>query len=306
MLTVQGVTSHEARSALLQYSQALQSGRFQGDEFRAISEILPQILDYLAAATGRTTAELRDLARQGQITPRVMLQALFDNAQDIEKQFARTNVTLTQGFNILTTSAHMTFSSIVKDALVLEAIGNTFKTLHVILVGFLHAVGAALKVVGALTHYFNEILAVTIIHFRTLIATQMVAMFNKLAVAIGLVTTAQVSLNQAMKANPIVILITTIVLVTVALRKYVVQIYEYIFAQEEANEETSKFNAMLTLLGDLLEAAGTEYGKWSKNLQQGAVAIGTALAQQVLKGVDDISAALARAIVAGESFKQSF
>lgn len=134
----------------------------------------------------------------------------------------------------------------------------------------------------------------------------MVAMFNKLAVAIGLVTTAQVSLNQAMKANPIVILITTIVLVTVALRKYVVQIYEYIFAQEEANEETSKFNAMLTLLGDLLEAAGTEYGKWSKNLQQGAVAIGTALAQQVLKGVDDISAALARAIVAGESFKQSF
>jgi tape measure domain-containing protein len=306
LLTVQGVTSHEARSALLQYSQALQSGRFQGDEFRAISEILPQILDYLAAATGRTTAELRDLARQGQITPRVMLQALFDNAQDIEKQFARTNVTLTQGFNILTTSAHMTFSSIVKDALVLEAIGNTFKALHVILVGFLHAVGAALKVVGAITHFFNEILAITIIHFRTLIATQIVAMFNKLAVAIGLVTAAQVSLNQAFKANPLVILITTIVLVTIALRKYVVQIYEYIFAQEEANEETEKFNAMLTLLGDLLEAAGTEYGKWSKNLQQGAVAIGTALAQQVLKGIDDISAALARAIVAGESFKQSF
>ena len=306
LLTVQGVTSHEARSALLQYSQALQSGRFQGDEFRAISEILPQILDYLAAATGRTTAELRDLARQGQITPRVMLQALFDNAQDIEKQFKRTNVTLTQGFNILTTSAHMTFSSIVKDALVLEAIGNPFKALHVILVGFLQAVGAALKVLGAITHFFNEILAVTIIHFRTIITLKLVAIFNKLAVAIGFVTAAQVSLNQALKANPLVILITTIVLATIALRKYVTQIYEYFFAQEQANEETRKFNAMLTLLGDLLEAAGTEYGKWSMNLQQGAVAIGTSLAQNVLKGIDDISAALGRAIVTGESFKQNF
>ena len=39
LLTVQGVSMHEARSALLQFSQALQSGRFQGDEFRAISEI---------------------------------------------------------------------------------------------------------------------------------------------------------------------------------------------------------------------------------------------------------------------------
>ena len=306
MLTVQGVTSHEARSALLQYSQALQSGRFQGDEFRAISEILPQILDYLAAATGRTTAELRDLARQGQITPRVMLQALFDNASDIEKQFKRTNVTLTQGFNILTTSAHMAFSSIVKDALVLEAIGNTFKALHVVLVSFLNAVGAALKVLGVVTHFFNEILAVTIIHFRALIALNLAKIIRTIGLAFGFSARAVVAFNVAIRANPLFILISTIVLVTIALRKYIAQIYEYIFAQKDANEETSKFNAMLSLLGDLLEAAGTEYGKWSKNLQQGAVAIGTALAQQVLKGVDDISAALARAIVAGESFKQSF
>ena len=306
LLTVQGVTSHEARSALLQYSQALQSGRFQGDEFRAISEILPQILDYLAAATGRTTAELRDLARQGQITPRVMLQALYDNAQDIEKQFKRTNVTLTQGFNILTTSAHTAFSSIVKDALVLETIGNTFKALHAVLITFLNAVGAALKVLGVVTHFFNEILAVTIFHFRTLIALKLAKIIRNIGVAFGFSARAVVAFNVAIRANPLFILISTIVLATIALRKYVAQIYEYFLAQKQANEETSKFNAMLTLLGDLLEAAGTEYGKWSKNLQQGAVAIGTSIAQNVLKGIDDVSAALARAIVAGEDFKDSF
>ena len=305
LLTVQGVTSHEARSALLQYSQALQSGRFQGDEFRAISEILPQILDYLADATGRTTAELRDLARQGQITPRVMLQALFDNAQDIEKQFKRTNVTLTQGFNILATSAHMAFSSIVKDALVLEAIGNTFKALHVILITFLNAVGAALKVLGVVTHYFNEILAVTIIHFKTLIAFKLARIIRNIGVAFGFSARAVVAFNLAIRANPLFILISTIVLATIALRKYVIQVYDYFFAQEKANEETRKFNAMLSLFGDLLEAAGTEYGKWSKNLQQGAVAIGTAISQHVLKGIDDISAAFARSVVAGEDFNTS-
>jgi tape measure domain-containing protein len=305
LLTVQGVTSHEARSALLQYSQALQSGRFQGDEFRAISEILPQILDYLAAATGRTTAELRDLARQGQITPRVMLQALFDNAEDIEKQFKRTNVTLTQGFNILATSAHMAFSSIVKDALVLEAIGNTFKALHVVLITFLNAVGAALKVLGVVTHFFNEILAVTIIHFKTLIAFKLARIIRNIGVAFGFSARAVVAFNVAIRANPLFILISTIVLATIALRKYVIQVYDYFFAQEAANKETQKFNAMLSLFGDLLEAAGTEYGKWSKNLQQGAVAIGTSISQNVLKGIDDISAAFARSVVAGENFNTS-
>tara|TARA_R100001591_G_scaffold116363_1_gene133244 strand:- start:134 stop:2653 length:2520 start_codon:yes stop_codon:yes gene_type:complete len=306
LLTVQGVTSHEARSALLQYSQALQSGRFQGDEFRAISEILPQILDFLAEATGRTTAELRDLARQGQITPRVMLQALFENADEIAKQFNRTNVTLTQGFNILMTQAHLSFSSIVKDALVLEAIGNTFKTLNTLLIAFLNTVGMALRALGVVTHFFNEILAVTIIHFRTLIALTLAKTLRNLSVAFGMSARAAVAFNIAIRANPLFIFITTVVLAAVALRKYFVQIKEAIFGQEELNEETSKFNALLSLFGDAVEAAGTEYGKWSMNLQQGAVAIGTMLAQNVLKGIDDISAALGRALVTGESFKDAF
>ena len=89
---------HESRSALLQFSQALQSGRFQGDEFRAISEILPSIIDLIADATGRSVTELRELARQGKITPRVMLNALGNNAQMIEKLFLKTNVTISQGF----------------------------------------------------------------------------------------------------------------------------------------------------------------------------------------------------------------
>lgn len=72
---------------------------------------MPQILDFIAKATGRSTQELRELARQGKITPRVMLNALGGNAKEIERLFAKTNVTITQGFNILSTEISKTLET---------------------------------------------------------------------------------------------------------------------------------------------------------------------------------------------------
>ena len=103
LMTIQGVQAHEARSILLQLSQGFQSGRLQGDEFRAISETLPPILDILAKETGRTREELKKLASEGFLKPRLILNALLKETANINTKFKKTSVTLSQGYNLIKT-----------------------------------------------------------------------------------------------------------------------------------------------------------------------------------------------------------
>ncbi len=94
MMKVQGVSMHESRSAMLQLSQALQSGRLQGDEFRAIQEIMPALLGDIAQATGYPIEALKDLASEGKITPKVIMDALLQNTEKIDFMFQRTRMTI--------------------------------------------------------------------------------------------------------------------------------------------------------------------------------------------------------------------
>ena len=71
-----GTSAMEASAAFRQLSQALGSGRLQGDEFRSISEQLPGILSLVADEMGVQEGQLRKLAKQGKITADVLINAL--------------------------------------------------------------------------------------------------------------------------------------------------------------------------------------------------------------------------------------
>ena len=71
-----GTSAIEASAAFRQLSQALGSGRLQGDEFRSISEQLPGILSLVADEMGVQEGQLRELAKQGKITSRVLINSL--------------------------------------------------------------------------------------------------------------------------------------------------------------------------------------------------------------------------------------
>ena len=64
-MAVGGVGAQEQASALFQLSQALGSGRLQGDEFRTIAESAPIILDVVAQYMGKTRSEVKQLASEG-------------------------------------------------------------------------------------------------------------------------------------------------------------------------------------------------------------------------------------------------
>ena len=71
-----GTSAAAASGAFLQLSQALGSGRLQGDEFRSVSEQVPGILRLVAKEMNVTVGELKNLGSEGKITSDILINAL--------------------------------------------------------------------------------------------------------------------------------------------------------------------------------------------------------------------------------------
>jgi tape measure domain-containing protein len=71
-----GTSAAAASGAFLQLSQALGSGRLQGDEFRSIAEQVPGILRLVADEMGVTVGELKKLGSDGMITSDILINSL--------------------------------------------------------------------------------------------------------------------------------------------------------------------------------------------------------------------------------------
>jgi tape measure domain-containing protein len=71
-----GASAQAASGAFLQLSQALGSGRLQGDEFRSIAEQVPGILKLVANEMGVTVGQLKQLGSEGKITSDILINAL--------------------------------------------------------------------------------------------------------------------------------------------------------------------------------------------------------------------------------------
>ena len=82
LLAVNAVNSQQAASAQLQLNQALGSGRLAGEEFNAINEATPQLLDEVAKVLGVARGELKQLASDGEISSQVLIEALRNVAEN--------------------------------------------------------------------------------------------------------------------------------------------------------------------------------------------------------------------------------
>lgn len=100
-LIVSGATASESASALLQLSQAFNSNKLQGEEFRAIAENMPIALDAISKATGRPINELKKMSSEGKITAEVLYRAFEIVGQTIDEKFGKTVPTVSQAFTVL-------------------------------------------------------------------------------------------------------------------------------------------------------------------------------------------------------------
>jgi len=90
--TIGGASTQEQSSAMYQLTQAMASGRLQGDEYRSIIENAPllakAIEDYMRNVQGAEGA-MKDWSSEGLLTADVIKAALFSTADEVEERFAK-------------------------------------------------------------------------------------------------------------------------------------------------------------------------------------------------------------------------
>ena len=87
--TISGASPSERSNAMYQLTQAMASGRLQGDEFRSILENAPLLAQTIADAMGQPFEKMRELSADGKITADIIKKALFSTAEETNKRFSQ-------------------------------------------------------------------------------------------------------------------------------------------------------------------------------------------------------------------------
>ena len=128
---VGGASAAEQSSSMYQLMQALGSGVLQGDELRSVREGAPlayQAIEKFAQGVYKTDDALKELASDGMITSDMVVAAIMNAGDEMDKAFARTEQTFAQTWQQIKNIAVKAFepvSKIMRKALN-DAIDNGF------------------------------------------------------------------------------------------------------------------------------------------------------------------------------------
>ena len=73
-----GASGQEQSAGMYQLTQALASGRLQGDEFRSIMENAPMLAQAISNYVGVGMGDLRQLSSEGKLTAEIIKNAMFN------------------------------------------------------------------------------------------------------------------------------------------------------------------------------------------------------------------------------------
>lgn len=114
---VGGASATEQASAMYQLTQAMASGRLQGDEYRSIIENAPllakSIEDYMTNVQG-ATGSMKDWASEGMLTADVIKAAMFNASDQVNEQFEQMPKTFGQVATSLKNQALFAFDPLLE------------------------------------------------------------------------------------------------------------------------------------------------------------------------------------------------
>jgi putative tape measure domain protein len=84
---VGGASTSEQTSGMYQLTQAMASGKLQGDEFRSIMENAPLLAQAISKYTGKSIGDLKEMSKDGLITSDVIKNAVFAMSDEINTKF---------------------------------------------------------------------------------------------------------------------------------------------------------------------------------------------------------------------------
>ena len=96
LFAIAGTEQASIAAASLQLTQALGSGVLRGEEFNAVFEAAPNIMQTVADSMGVPIGSLRGMAAEGKITADIVKNALLGATEDINSQFESMPMTWSQ------------------------------------------------------------------------------------------------------------------------------------------------------------------------------------------------------------------
>ena len=104
-IKVSGASAIESKAAMLQFGQALGSGKLAGDELRSLLETAPYLMRKLADGIGVPVGALKQLGEEGKLTADVVTNALTKAAGQIDADFKKFPQTVEAAMTVAQDSA---------------------------------------------------------------------------------------------------------------------------------------------------------------------------------------------------------
>lgn len=243
-MTIAGASTQEASNAMLQLSQALGSGVLRGDELNSIFEQAPNLIQSIADYLDVPIGKIREMAADGELSADVVKAAIFASADEINAKFEEMPMTWGQIWQSMKNTAMIAFQPVLQR---LNDIANSeafqtfvngaieaMATLANVVLNIFELIGTVggfiadnwsiispiiYAVIGALAVYAAYLGIVKGIELASAAASAVMAVGKGLYAAATMIatgatwaqTTAQLGLNGAMYACPIVWIIMLII-----------------------------------------------------------------------------------------------
>lgn len=104
-IKVSGASAVEAKAAMLQFGQALGSGKLAGDELRSLMESAPYLMKQMADAIGVPVGSLKKLGEEGKLTADVVAAAMLKASKQIQEDFNKLPKTFSDALTQLENAA---------------------------------------------------------------------------------------------------------------------------------------------------------------------------------------------------------
>ena len=128
LFVIGGTGVEQQKNAMLQLTQALGSGKLQGDEFRSIAEAAPLIEQMVAKYMQIDPGQLKAISSEGKITADILRNSILTNLDLIEEQFGNMGRTWEQNMQVIKNAGQRAFAPVFAEinALANSAAGQTF------------------------------------------------------------------------------------------------------------------------------------------------------------------------------------
>ena len=175
-----GASTSEQAAAMTQLSQAMASGRLQGDEYVSIMENAPAVIQSIAKYLGVTKGELKEMSSDGAITADIIKAAMFASADDINAKFETMPATFSSVWTYIKNGGLQAFQTVMAKLNQLVNTDGVQRGIDAIVRGFSYAASATNWLMDTIISNWPTIQAILM-----LIATvYLVTMIGKLWAAV--------------------------------------------------------------------------------------------------------------------------